>query len=187
MSLLPRDTRLQISIAALFALLVLPAFVAIIAFSYSTNDRTLREMSQGFMDKARDEAVTSVAALLDPAVSTLRVIAAVEANQPGYFRHDSSGDVLYRALLTTDHIDAIYTSFEDGYHRVVTRIDDDRRRSDPKIPHNANWHMSWIAPYEPNATASRIRHRTFYETWPIAIERYDVIYHLSSDTTSSTI
>jgi adenylate cyclase len=176
MSLLPRDTRLQISIAALFALLVLPAFAAIIAVSYSANDRTLREMSQGFMDKARDEAVTSVAALLDPVVSTLRVIAAVEANQPGYFRQDSSSDVLYRALLTADHIDAIYTSFEDGYHRVVTRIDDDRRRSDPKIPRTAKWHMSWIDAYDPNATASRMRHRAFYETWPIPIDKYDVIW-----------
>ena len=176
MSLLPRDTRLQISIAALFALLVLPAFAAIIAFSYSANDRTLREMSQSFMDKARDEAVTSVAALLDPVVSTLRVIAAVEANQPDYFRQDRSGDVLYRALLTADHIDAIYTSFEDGYHRVVTRIDADRRRSDPRIPRTANWHMSWIDAYDPTASPSRLRHRTFYETWPFPIEKYDVIW-----------
>jgi adenylate cyclase len=176
MSLLPRDTRLQISIAALFVLLVLPAFAAIIAFSYTANHRTLREMSQGFMDRARDEAVTSVAALLDPVVSTLRVIAAVEANQPGYFRHDSSGDVLYRALLTAAHIDAVYTSFEDGYHRVVTRIDADRRRSDPRIPGTANWHMSWIDPYDPTASAARMRHRTFYETWPVSITKYDVIW-----------
>src|SRR5262249_55408520 len=120
---LPKDTRLQISIATLFALLILPALAAIIVFSYRANERTLREMSQGFMDRARDAALASIETLLDPVVSSLRVIAAVEASEPGYFRQDRSSDVLYRALLTADHVDAVYTSFEDGYHRVVTRID----------------------------------------------------------------
>jgi adenylate cyclase len=174
---LPKDTRLQISIATLFALLILPALAAIIVFSYRANERTLREMSQGFMDRARDAALVSIQTLLDPVVSSLRVIAAVEASEPGYFRQDRSSDVLYRALLSADHMDAVYTSFDDGYHRVVTRIDDDRRRSDPKIPRTANWHMSWIDAYDPAASASRIRHRTFYATWPIPIEKYDVVWN----------
>ena len=52
--------------------------------------------------------------------------------------------MLYQALTSAPQIDAAYVSFEDGYHRVVTRIDDDRRRSDPKIPPTANWHSSYI-------------------------------------------
>jgi class 3 adenylate cyclase len=176
MSVFPRETRLQVSIAALFAALILPALGVIIAVSYYANERTLREMSQGFMDRARDDAVASVAVLLEPVVSALRIVAAVEANQPGYFRSDSSGDVLYRALQGAPQMDAIYTSFDDGYHRVVTRIDDDRRRSDPRILPNANWHMSWIAPYDAAGTRSRVRHRTFYATWPHLIDQYDVIY-----------
>jgi len=174
MSLLPRETRLQVSIAALFALLVLPALGAIIAFSYYANDRTLRGMSQGFMDRAREDAVQSVTALVDPVVSALRIVAAIESRQPDYFRQDGSGDILYQVLQSAPQIDAVYTSFEDGYHRVVTRIDDDRRRSDPKIPRAANWHMSWIGPYDPMGSASRVRHRTFYATWPTLIDQYDV-------------
>jgi adenylate cyclase len=30
-------------------------------------------------------------------------------------------------------------------HRAVTRIDDDRRRSDPRIPRTANWHSNFYA------------------------------------------
>jgi class 3 adenylate cyclase len=176
MSFLPKDTRLQVSIVALFAALILPALGVIIAFSYYANERTLREMSRGFMDRARDDAVASVAVLLDPVVSALRIVAAVEANEPGYFRTDRSGDVLYRALQGVPQMDAIYTSFDDGYHRVVTRIDDDRRRSDPRIKPNANWHMSWIAPYDDDGTRERIRHRLFYATWPELIDRFDVLY-----------
>ncbi len=173
MATLFRGTRLQVSIAALFAALILPALGAIIAFSYYANERTLRDMSQGFMDRARDDAVASVAVLLDPVVSALRIVAAVETNEPGYFRSDTSGDVLYRALQGVPQMDAIYTSFDDGYHRVVTRIDEDRRKSDPRIPSVANWHMSWIGGYDPLTPSSRMRHRTFYATWPEVIERYD--------------
>jgi adenylate cyclase len=69
---------------------------------------------------------------------TLRVISEVAAADPGFFRTEKSRDVLYRAVTSAAEIDAAYVSFEDGYHRVVTRIDDDRRRSDPKIPATAN-------------------------------------------------
>jgi len=169
----PRGTRLQVSISTIFALLILPALAALIAFNYYENDRNLRDMSHTLMDRARDAAVTSVSALLDPVASTLRMIAVVEAAEPGFFRQDRSSDVLYHALLTAGYIDAVYTSFEDGYHRVVTRIDADRRRSDPRIPATANWHMSWIDAYGSSTSALRVRHRTFFETWPIAIKQYD--------------
>jgi len=165
--------RLQVSISTIFALLILPALAAVIAFSYRENSRNLKGVSQTLMDRARDEAVSSVSALLDPVASTLRMVAAFEAVEPGFFRQDRSGDVLYQALQTADYMDAIYTSFEDGYHRVVTRIDDDRRRSDPRIPATANWHMSWIDAYRAPTSVPRARHRSFYETWPIAIAKYD--------------
>src|SRR5258708_36712782 len=76
--------------------------------------------------------------------SPLRFIAEVAAADPGYFRAEPSRDLLYRALTSAAHIDAVYVSFEDGYHRVVTRFDDVRRRSDPRIPAAANWHSSYI-------------------------------------------
>jgi adenylate cyclase len=53
----------------------------------------------------------------------------------------------------------------------VTRIDADRRRSDPRIPPRANWHSSWVDPF---GTVPRQRHRTFFETWPQPIGGYDV-------------
>ena len=65
MSFLPKDTRLQVSIVALFAALILPALGVIIAFSHYANERTLREMSLGFMDRARDDAVASGLGELD--------------------------------------------------------------------------------------------------------------------------
>ena len=105
----------------------------------------------------------------------LRMLAEVAASNPGYFRTEESRNLLYRALISADQIDAVYTSFEDGYHRVVTRIDADRRRSDFRIPANANWHASYIDPYTNDVQpgARRWRHRSFFETWPAVILEYD--------------
>src|SRR5208282_6555127 len=95
----------------------------------------------------------------------------VAAADPQYFRTEQSNDLLYRALTSAADIDAVYVSFEDGYHRVVTRIDDDRRRSDPTIPATANWHSSYIDDF--SAGKDRARHRTFFDTWPHEVGRYD--------------
>ena len=100
-------------------------------------------------------------------------MAAAEEATPGFFHSDESANLLYQALVSAPQIDAVYASFENGYHRVVTRIDDDRRRSDPRIPANANWHMSFIDDF--TTGADRQRYRTFYETWPTSIGGYSVV------------
>jgi len=79
---------------------------------------------------------------------------------------------LYRALTSAASIDAVYVSFEDGYHRVVTRIDEDRRRADPRIPAIANWHSSYIDAIA--YSLQRVRHRTFFDVWPNQVGKYDV-------------
>jgi len=165
-------TRLQVSISTVFALLILPALGAIIAFSYHENARNLTELSQRLIDRARDDAVTMSGSLLEPVGSTLRLLAAAEENKPGFFRTDESGNFLYQALISAPQMDAVYASFEDGYHRVVTRMDVDRRRNDPNIPVRANWHMSYIDAFD--SGSNRQRHRTFYEMWPMPIGSYAV-------------
>jgi hypothetical protein len=166
-----REISLQVSIAAIFVLLILPALGLVIAFSYHQNARNLRSLSDRFIDRARDEAITAATNFLAPVGATLRLVAAMAGTEPGFFRSEQSRDVLYKALTSADQIDALYVSFEDGYHRVVTRIDADRRRSDPRIPARANWHSSWVDPFD---AAHRQRHRTFFETWPDPIGGYNV-------------
>ncbi|HEY4166187.1 MAG TPA: adenylate/guanylate cyclase domain-containing protein [Reyranella sp.] len=166
-----REISLQVSIAAIFVLLILPALGLVIAFSYHQNARNLRSLSDRFIDRARDEAITATTNFLAPVGATLRLVAEMAGTRPGFFRSEDSRNVLYKALTSADQIDALYVSFEDGYHRVVTRIDADRRRSDPRIPPRANWHSSWVDPFD---AAHRQRHRTFFETWPDPIGGYDV-------------
>ena len=176
-ALRPNQVNFHVSIALLFAILILPTLLVILSYSYYANSKNLLSISQNYIDRARDESVSVATSLLDPVISTLRIIADVATLNQGFFRTEESRDLLYQALISADQIDAIYTSFEDGYHRVVTRIDADRRRSDPQIPTAANWHSSYIDSYSNvvSAGAKRIRHRTFFQTWPTVIAQYDSV------------
>jgi adenylate cyclase len=167
-----KGVRLQVIISAIFAMLILPALGVVIAFSYYENAHTLANLLERSVDRARDDAVEMSEKLIEPVASVLRIVAAAEEATPGFFRSDNSANLLYQALVSNPQVDAAYVSFENGFHRVVTRIDDDRRRSDPKIPANAKWHMSFIDDF--SAGAERQRHRTFYDAWPTPVARYSV-------------
>jgi len=166
----PRGTRLQLSISAIFALLILPALGAVIAFSYYENARNLTNVSQRFIDRARDDALDMASNFFEPVAATIRLVAEVATARPEFFRTEESRNTLYQALISAPQIDAVYTSFNDGYHRVVTRMDEDRRRTDPRIPPRANWHSSYIDDYA--SGAQRARHRRFFEKWPEPIGGY---------------
>ena len=122
--------------------------------------------------KTRQASIENVEAMIHGVAGTLRVLAEVTAANPDFFRTEGSGDVLFRVLTSAEEIDAAFVSFENGYHRAVTRIDDNRRRSDPKIPLTANWHMKFIDDF--SAGANRSRHRTFFDTWGHIVGEYAV-------------
>jgi class 3 adenylate cyclase len=171
-SWLRRSITLQAIITMVFALLILPALAVVIGFSFHENVRNLTALSNRFIDRASQDADEMSANLLQPVAEALRLMAGAEETTPGFFRSEESPDFLYDALISAPQIDAVYTTFENGFHRVVTRVDDDRRRSDPRIPANAKWHMSFIDDF--SAGADRKRHRTFYETWPTPVGGYSI-------------
>jgi adenylate cyclase len=161
---------LQAIITLVFALLILPALVIVIGFSFLENVSNLTALSNRFIDRASQDAREMSGNLLEPVAEAVRLMAGAEETTPGFFRSDESSNFLYDALISVPQIDAVYASFENGFHRVVTRVDDDRRRSDARIPANAKWHMSFIDDF--SAGADRKRHRTFYETWPTPLGGY---------------
>jgi hypothetical protein len=135
---------LQAIITLVFALLILPALAIVIGFSFYQNVTNLTALSNRFIDGASQDAREMSEHLLQPVAEAVRLMAGAEETTPGFFRSDESSNFLYDALISAPQIDAVYASFENGFHRVVTRVDDDRRRSDARIPANARWHMSFI-------------------------------------------
>lgn len=164
--------RLSAAMSGLFVLLSIPVLMFILAYNYWQNSTTINATLNDVVAKTKRASMGDAQDLINPVAATLELLASVAAEDPDAFKKDESREWLYKALKSAPQIDAVYVSLEDGYHRVVTRIDDDRRRSDPNIPANANWHSSYIDAFA--GSPRRIRHRTFYDTWPHLVGRYDV-------------
>jgi class 3 adenylate cyclase/ABC-type nitrate/sulfonate/bicarbonate transport system substrate-binding protein len=164
--------RLSAAMSGLFVLLSIPVLIFILAYNYWQNSATINATLNDVVAKTKRASLDDAQILINPVAATLELLASVAAEAPESFKKEESREWLYKALTSAPQIDAVYVSLEDGYHRVVTRIDDDRRRSDPKIPATANWHSSYIDSF--SGSPRRVRHRTFYDTWPDIVGSYDV-------------
>src|SRR6185503_4881732 len=109
--------------------------------------------------------------LIRPVAATLRIVAEAVTADPAFFKTEASRNLLHSALISAEQLDGLYVSFEDGYHRVVTRIDADRRRAWTGVPAEANWHSSHVDEF--SSGPSRRRYRTFFDTWPHEIGGFD--------------
>jgi class 3 adenylate cyclase len=167
-----RRPRLSLIMSLLFIGLSIPVLIFILIYNYNKNSAGIVSILNDAVAQTSQAGVERTQDMIENTESPLRFLAEVATADPGYFRTEQSRDLLYRALTSAAHIDAIYVSFEDGYHRVVTRIDEDRRRADPKIPAAANWHSSYIDAI--TYALSRVRHRTFFDIWPHEAGKYDV-------------
>jgi adenylate cyclase len=167
-----RKPKLSAIMSALFVGLSIPILIFILAYYYYKTSQTIIATLHDEVAKTRQACIENIENMIHGVAGTLYVLSQVAASDPGFFRNENSRDVLYRAVTSADEIDAAYVSFEDGYHRVVTRIDADRRRSDPKIPADANYHSSYIDDFA--AGDDRKRHRTFFDTWGHVVGQYDV-------------
>src|SRR6266852_5997392 len=139
-----RRPRLSLIMSLLFIGLSIPVLIFILLYNYNKNSAGIVSILNEAVAQTSQASVERTENLIENTESPLRFLAELAAADPGYFRTEQSRDLLYRALTSAAYIDAVYVSFEDGYHRVVTRIDEDRRRADPAIPRAANWHSSYI-------------------------------------------
>jgi adenylate cyclase len=164
--------KLSTIMAGFFVGLSIPVLIFILLYNYHRNSETIIAILHEDVAKTSRASVENVEAMIGGVAATLRLLVEVTAANPGFFRTEKSNDVLFRALTTADEIDAAFVSFEDGYHRAVTRIDDDRRRSDQRIPRNASWHSNFIDDF--SLGENRSRHRTFFDTWGHVVGEYAV-------------
>jgi class 3 adenylate cyclase len=169
--------RLSAVIAISFICLTVPVLAFILLFGFRQNTAGIIAILHEQVALARRVGVDNAENLIDPVAGTLRLLAATAEQNPGLFRTEESRELLYRALIAAPQVDAVYASFVDGYHRVVTRVDDERRHSDPLIPQTAKWHSSYIDAF--SAGADRRRHRIFYDVWPHVVASYSVATELN--------
>lgn len=167
-----RKPKLSAIMAGFFVFLSIPILIFILLYNYHRNSQLILATLHDQVAKTSRTSIENVEAMVGGVAATLRLLATVTAANPEFLRSNRSNDVLFRALATADEIDAAFVSFEDGFHRAVTRIDDDRRRSDQRIPRNANWHVNFIDDF--SAGENRSRHRIFFDTWGHVVGEYAV-------------
>src|ERR1700737_304975 len=126
--------KLSVVMSLLFVGLSVPILILILIFAYYKNSAEIISIRDREVAQTRQVSVESSQEFINPIVGTLRLLAGMAAADPGLFRTKESRELLYRALTSSEQIDAVYASFEDGYHRVLTRLDDNRRRSPPPNP-----------------------------------------------------
>jgi adenylate cyclase len=165
--------KLSTIMSLLFVCLSIPILLFILAYNYYMQSAAIMSTLRADVAKTKQASIENSQNLIRPVASTLRLLAESAGANPTFFKTEQSRELLFGALTSAAQIDAVYVSFEDGYHRVLTRIDDDRRRSDPQIPVTANWHSSYIDEF--SAGKNRARHRTFFDTWPHVVGQYDVV------------
>jgi len=159
-----RKPPLSMVIALGLAFLIIPALVFVLAFSYHRNRQASLKVLDRSIKRSQESSIEATKKLIDNPAGILHLLAEMAKVDPVQFRFELSREILYKGLISADQIDAIYVSFEDGYHRVVSRVDANRRRSDPSIPSAAKWHSSYVDPFV--AGPSRRRHRSFFDHWP---------------------
>ncbi len=164
--------KLSLIMSALFVCLSIPILIFILLYNYHKNSEAIASTLEQSVNKTIQSNIESAGNFIHPVGGMLRLLAGIAAVDPAYFRTEASADLLYRALISGEQVDAVYVSFDDGYHRVVTRMDEDRRRSDPKIPSNANWHSSYIDDF--SVGKDRARHRLFFDSWGHSVGGYSV-------------
>ena len=159
-----REAPLSLVIALALAVLIIPSLVFVLAFSYYRNRQSYLKVLDNSIERSQESSIEATKKLIDYPAGVLRLLVEMSIIDPAQFRSELSREILYKGLISADHIDAIYVSFEDGYHRVVTRIDANRRRNDPSIPSAAKWHSSYVDSFV--AGPLRRRHRSFFDHWP---------------------
>ena len=145
-------------------ILAVPALAFALTFGYLRNSHSNLIILDQSIKRAQNSSLDSIESFFAEASSVMRVVASAAALQPRFFKTEESKQMLYSSLIAVKQIDAIYVSFEDGYHRVVTRITENRRTSDDQIPPKAQWHSSYIDEF--STGNKRSRHRQFYDKWP---------------------
>ena len=163
--------RLSLIMSLLFIGLSIPVLIFILIYNYNKNSAGIVSILNEAVAQTSQAGVERTQDLIDNTESSLRFLAEVAATDPGYFRSEQSRDLLYRTLTSAAYIDGVHVSYEDGYDRAVTRIDEDRRRADPRIPATANWHSISIDAI--TFALMRMRHRIFFDLWPHEVGKYD--------------
>jgi adenylate cyclase len=141
-----RKFRLRPSIVALFVLLTMPVFFAIIALTYVSNEAIARSHAEELIERFRTEAIDSVQGMFNPIKSLIRSAAMVGTQQPDFYSDNRSLKYLLSVLLHSDKLVSIYVGRADGSFRQARQINPAGKIQDKLPPAGVRYAYRWIDP-----------------------------------------
>ena len=86
--------------AAIFVYLSIPILIFILAYNYYRISEVMLATLKDDVAKARQGSIENVERLVENVSGTLRLLAAMVAVDPDFFRTDQSGSILFRTLTS---------------------------------------------------------------------------------------
>jgi adenylate cyclase len=158
--LFKRKLRLRPAIVALFVLLTIPVFFAIVALNYRSNEATARANADVLIERFRAEAVDNIQNMFNPIKSLIRSAAMVGTQQPNFYSDNRSLKYLFSVLLHSDKLMSIYVGMADGSFRQARQINPAAKIQDKLPPAYTRYAYRWI---EASPGAATIDHYTFLD------------------------
>lgn len=118
----PKGWRLQFSIGAIFAILVVPSIAGLIYWSYVSSLALIGDYADRDIVNAADEATNTMVAPLRRFTGSVLVAAQVEAAMPGFLRGHGSDGMMLQELRNSPGLTSYYVGYADGSFRQMQRI-----------------------------------------------------------------
>ena len=149
---LVKNLRLRPSILALFVLLTVPAFLAIVGVTYISNEKIARANADQLVERFRADAIQNIQHDFDPIKSLVRSAAAIGAAQPDFYSDNRSLGYLFSIIQHSEKIVSMYVGLADGSFRQARQIEATVEVQGKLPPPEARYADRWIDPV-PRGTA----------------------------------
>src|SRR5581483_2759022 len=143
---LSRKIRIRPTILALFVLLTVPVFLAIVSFTYVSNEEIAVSSADRLIARFRTDAVENITNMLDPIKSLVRSASVVGSQQPDFYSDNRSLKYLFSILEHSDKLVSVYVGLEDGSFRQARRMNPNAEVQDKKPPKGVKFAYRWINP-----------------------------------------
>ncbi|HEX3882134.1 MAG TPA: adenylate/guanylate cyclase domain-containing protein [Stellaceae bacterium] len=138
--------RLRPTILALFALLTVPIFVAIVSITYVSNEQVARSNADSLIGRFRTDAVQNIQDMLEPIKSLVRSAAVVGEQQTDFYSDNRSLKYLFSILRHSEKLISVYVGLADGSFRQARRMSPAVEVQDKLPPASVKYAYRWIGP-----------------------------------------
>lgn len=160
--------RIVLALLMSFAVLVIPALITVLSVSYYQSEQAVRNHVDNELGRTRQDTTRAISGLFKPLVDVVDILAVSSAIDEQAVRSEAYNDVLYQAMLNSQHLLTVTVVIDDVFIRSLSRITPDNRTQHPDFPADALWVLRVYDSTKPDASSrGEVR---FYKEYPTAIE-----------------